>query len=75
VVVALPHAEHGAELVAAVVLAPGATGDGRSLRGACAARVPPYMVPERMVVREDFPRTSSGKIDRMRLTEELTHGA
>ncbi len=71
VVVALPHAEHGAELVAAVILAPGATGDGRALRRACAARVPPYMVPEHVVVRADFPRTSSGKIDRMRLTEEL----
>jgi acyl-CoA synthetase (AMP-forming)/AMP-acid ligase II len=29
------------------------------------------MVPERVTVREEFPRTSSGKIDRMRLTEEL----
>lgn len=75
VVVALPHAEHGAELVAAVVLAPGAAADERGLRRACAARVPPYMVPGRFVVRPDFPRTSSGKIDRVRLTEELAGSA
>jgi len=70
-VVALPHTEHGAELVAAVILASGGGADERSLRRACAARLPAYMVPGRVLVRDGFPRTSSGKLDRVRLTEEL----
>jgi acyl-CoA ligase (AMP-forming) (exosortase A-associated) len=30
----------------------------------CEAKMPRYMVPRRVVVHEDFPRTSSGKVDR-----------
>jgi amino acid adenylation domain-containing protein len=70
-VVALPHAEHGAELVAAVAVAPGGGADERALRRACASRLPPYMVPERIELRSELPHTSSGKIDRMRLADEL----
>ena len=33
----------------------------------CGERVPPYMVPEHMEVREQLPRTSTGKIDRRAL--------
>ena len=72
VAVAVPHEEQGAVLLAAVVLAPDAEANERDLRRACAARLPAYMVPERIAVRLTLPRTSSGKVDRLRLLEELT---
>jgi amino acid adenylation domain-containing protein len=75
VVVALPDPEHGAALHAVVLLAPGSGRDERELRRVCAARLPHYMVPASIAVRDAFPRTSSGKIDRMRLAEELASPA
>lgn len=38
----------------------------------CATRVPRYMVPESFDIRDELPRTSTGKIDRRQLSEELT---
>ena len=37
----------------------------------CRNRLPKYMIPERLVVRSDFPRTSTNKIDRKILRQEL----
>lgn len=34
------------------------------LRRYCEAKMPRYMVPQQIVVHADFPRTSSGKVDR-----------
>jgi acyl-coenzyme A synthetase/AMP-(fatty) acid ligase len=75
VVVALPDPEHGAVLVGAVIPTPGARIEERDLRKACSARLPHYMVPASIAIRDAFPRTSSGKIDRLRLTEELASPA
>ena len=33
----------------------------------CAERLPPYMIPSEVKLLADMPRTSSGKIDRVRL--------
>ncbi|HLU47230.1 MAG TPA: amino acid adenylation domain-containing protein, partial [Planctomycetota bacterium] len=40
-----------------------------SLRAHCASRLPHYAVPETFRIERDFPRTSTGKIDRRRLAE------
>ncbi len=37
----------------------------------CGERVPKYMVPEALHVREALPKTSTGKIDRRALSEEV----
>ena len=38
----------------------------------CAQRIPKYMLPEAVEVRDLLPKTSTGKIDRQRLLQELT---
>jgi acyl-CoA synthetase (AMP-forming)/AMP-acid ligase II len=35
-------------------------------------RVPWYAVPTKIVIKENFPRTGSGKIDRKALKEQIT---
>ncbi len=70
IVVAVPHAEHGSTLVGLVVVARGAAADGRELKRLCAARLPAYMVPEQIEVRERLPRTASGKVDRNALAQQ-----
>lgn len=42
---------------------------------ACAALLPAYMVPQRLVVIDNFPLNASGKIDRRKLTEQLDIGS
>ncbi len=36
------------------------------------ARLPWYMIPESVEIRDAFPRTTSGKIDRRALSQEAT---
>lgn len=40
----------------------------------CAERVPNYMVPESVSIRTELPKTSTGKIDRRALSDELAVG-
>ena len=81
VVLALPDEEIGARLKAVVVLnavsgAPGSTQNIQTeLEKFCRDRLPAYMVPEEFLVREDLPRTSTGKANRVRLREELLQGS
>jgi D-alanine--poly(phosphoribitol) ligase subunit 1 len=42
-----------------------------SVRAALRARVPDYMVPQRFVVRDAFPMSVNGKINRKQLAEDL----
>jgi acyl-coenzyme A synthetase/AMP-(fatty) acid ligase len=53
----------GRVLRAHVALAPGASATERELRVFAAARLPGYMVPERVLVHDELPRTATGKID------------
>ena len=41
----------------------------------CADRLPPYMIPSDVRLLAEMPRTSSGKIDRVRLKADVTEGA
>ncbi len=55
------------QLVAYLVPEAGAALEGRTLRQALAAQLPPYMVPGRYELLAAMPRLTSGKIDRKAL--------
>ena len=58
----------GSHLIeAAVVPRAGVTPGAAELMEHLAGRLPPYALPARLTVTEDFPRTSTGKIDRRTL--------
>ena len=57
----------GKRIMAAVILAPGATATPADLRDSLAASLPPYMVPELWAVVDRMPLTANGKIDRRAL--------
>ncbi len=72
--VVLPKREGGAVscLTAAVVPREGAGGDiVRMVKGGLKDLLPPYMIPARVVAVETLPMNANGKIDRVRLAEEL----
>lgn len=58
-------------LVAFITPGPGQTADPDALRSHAAAHLPPYAVPSRIECRESFARTTTGKIDRRSLAEEM----
>ena len=69
--VAIPDEEIGARLRAFVAPHNGTELSAAELHEHCASRLPHYMIPERIDLRESLPKTSTGKIDRVKLTSEL----
>jgi acyl-CoA ligase (AMP-forming) (exosortase A-associated) len=68
----IPHAVLGQAII--IVVTPPANGstDSKALLAACRERLPAYMVPARIVERQDrLPRNPNGKIDRKLLAQEL----
>jgi L-proline---[L-prolyl-carrier protein] ligase len=63
-VIAVPDPQYTTRLLGFVVPAPQARIDEPVLVAWCRHRLPLYMVPERISVRERLPRTSTGKIAR-----------
>jgi acyl-CoA synthetase (AMP-forming)/AMP-acid ligase II len=72
--IALPDEESGYVIRAAAVARAGQGLDAGKLRAFCAERLPAYMIPLSIAVRGSLPRGSTGKLDRMRLREELSDG-
>ena len=72
--IALPDEESGHVIRAAAVARSGEALDAGQLRAFCAERLPAYMIPLSIAVRGSLPRGSTGKVDRRRLYEELSHG-
>jgi amino acid adenylation domain-containing protein len=70
VAVPIPDVEIGNRLVASVVRRRGCSVDAAALRAFCAERLPGYMVPGPIEVRDALPRTSTGKADRTALRDE-----
>ncbi len=71
-VIAIPSDTIGNELIAFAVAAEGATLDPREALAHVGARLPAYMVPSALHLRDAFPRTSTQKIDRKALAAQLT---
>ncbi|MBI4701649.1 MAG: AMP-binding protein [Deltaproteobacteria bacterium] len=70
-VLAREHRKLGTVLHGFVALDPGKDeASEREMRAFVAGRLPAYMVPERIRVREALPRTSTGKIDYLLLAAE-----
>jgi long-chain acyl-CoA synthetase len=70
-VVGLPDERTGEEVVAAVVLRPGATLDAESIRSLARERLTPYKVPRRIIQVDDLPRSLIGKVIRRQVKERL----
>jgi amino acid adenylation domain-containing protein len=70
VAIFLDYAELWAQEIVGVVL-PGPLDSG-TIRKQLTLRLPPYMVPKKIVVFETFPRTVSSKIDRNAIKRQLT---
>jgi acyl-CoA synthetase (AMP-forming)/AMP-acid ligase II len=72
--IAVPDEESGHVIRAAVVARTGQALEASKLRAFCVERLPAYMIPLSIAVRGSLPRGSTGKLDRMRLREELSDG-
>jgi len=70
--VALPDEEIGNVIRVAAVAKAGESLEAGKLRAFCAERLPAYMIPQLIEVRGPLPRGSTGKIDRLRLRDELS---
>ena len=68
VVTSEPDSGRGEAIVAYVVLRPG--GSVERLTRYCRAELPPYMLPSRIMPRDDLPRLPSGKYDVPALKEQ-----
>ncbi|MBT2567284.1 AMP-binding protein [Arthrobacter sp. ISL-85] len=70
-VIGVPDRRYGEELMACVILKPGAGPlDAESLAEFCRGRLAHYKVPRYVEVRESFPMTVSGKIRKVQMREE-----
>ena len=71
-VLAVPDEEIGCRINAVVSVHGNGALTPRDLQNFCTVQLPKYMVPERIVVsRGPLPRTSTGKVDRVSLLENL----
>jgi long-chain acyl-CoA synthetase len=70
-VVGLPDARSGEEVVAAVVLAPGADFDEEAVRTFARSILTPYKVPRRVVAVDELPKSMIGKVLRRQVREQL----
>ena len=70
-VVGLPHDRGGEDVVAAVVMAPGASFDGEAIRAFARENLTPYKVPRRVVQVEELPKSMIGKVLRKQVRERL----
>ncbi len=70
--IALPDEEIGNRLFAFATLASDAGLGAEAILAHCRGRLPKYMVPETLYIRDDLPRTSTNKIDRNILRAEVS---
>ena len=71
-VVAIPNQLIENKLVAVVVRQQGSEITEAEVKAACKQRLPVYMVPDEVHFRSELPQTSSGKINKKALVQELS---
>jgi long-chain acyl-CoA synthetase len=70
-VIGMPSEHSGEDVVAAVVLKPGATLDEDSIRTQARDSLTPYKVPKRVVQVDELPRSLIGKVLRKQVKDNL----
>lgn len=70
-VVGAPHADLGQALIAIVVPRKGTVVKSEELLKVCQARLPAYMVPKLIILRDSLQRNANGKIDRKSYAAEF----
>ena len=75
VAIAIPDNIGSNRIVAVIVAHDGSTVKPSDLQQHCAVRIPKYMIPELIEFRDGLPKTSTGKVDRVRLTQETERAA
>lgn len=68
-VIGVPDAKYGEELMAWVVLRPGAAVSEEEIREYCRGRIAHFKVPRYVRVVDEFPMTVTGKIQKFKLRE------
>jgi acyl-CoA synthetase (AMP-forming)/AMP-acid ligase II len=68
--IGIPDAIWGEEVVSYVVPRPGATVSPDEVLRFCAAHLPAFKAPKRIVLREALPKSERGKLDRKALAAE-----
>ncbi len=69
---AIPDANYGQDIAAAVILKPGAAFDPASLNAHCLNELGAYKSPQRWHVVAELPKGPSGKVQRLKLVEALS---
>lgn len=70
-VVGLPHSRGGEDVVAAVVMEPGASFDGEAIRAFGRDCLTAYKVPKHVVQVDELPRSIVGKVIRRKVRDQL----
>jgi amino acid adenylation domain-containing protein len=68
--IAIPDDVVGSRIRAVVSFHDGQSVKPVELQTYCSAKIPAYMIPETIEFRQDLPKTSTGKVDRVRLVQE-----
>jgi acyl-CoA synthetase (AMP-forming)/AMP-acid ligase II len=72
---AVPHATLGEDVAAAVVLRPTTGATPKDIRQFVAGRLADFKVPRQVLIVEQLPKGSTGKVQRIGLTEKLGLGS
>jgi acyl-coenzyme A synthetase/AMP-(fatty) acid ligase len=65
----VPDPIYGEEVVGFVTLSPGATLSGEEIITHCRTRLPPFKTPKSILVLDEIPKNSRGKVDRKALVD------
>lgn len=71
VAIGVTHETQGQAIVIVATPPPEKPADEDALLAACRKELPPFMVPQQVVMRDALPRNPNGKIDRKRIASEL----
>jgi amino acid adenylation domain-containing protein len=75
VAIAIPDDIVSNRIVAIIAPNDGVEIKAAELQQHCGAKIPKYMIPELIEFRESLPKTSTGKVDRVQLTQESIRAA
>jgi acyl-CoA synthetase (AMP-forming)/AMP-acid ligase II len=71
--VGIPHADYGQDVVACVVLGDGQQASEEELLAFCQPKLGKVKTPRQIYFMQDLPKGPSGKVQRLKLVERLSH--